>query len=132
MLELYQELHVQTLQLLVPKVYSFAEKHIEGLLERLSYTIKKAKIEYDKDFGSKSQCISLIEKGCYIICKHCDLLYDKQMSTWNGFKDFHAVRKTIVHRYNMDVKNINIEYIRRNIEAAKKLLLSLEYATRRP
>lgn len=128
-MEWYEELLCLTLNAFIPKVYSYAEKHIEGLLGRIPCTLKNASKQYGKEI--EDTCgVSDIEKGCYILCKFYNLSFEDIMLIWPGFKDFHAHRRDIVHRYSGCHPYSNATYIHANIDAAKEFLSELERQTR--
>lgn len=129
MMEWYEEVSCQTLQAFIPKVYSYAEKHIEGLLGRIPCTTKKASAQYSKEMADTNG-VSDIEKGSYILCKHYNLSFDEIMLKWPGFKEFHSLRKEIEHRYKEQYSCSSVDYVLANIDRAKEFLSSLEQHTR--
>ena len=129
-LDWYENIHNQTINMFVPKVYSYAEKHVIELLKRKSFTIQKARKIYRNEKGT-TQGISDIQKGCFIICKCCDIPQDEIWSNWKNFDDFHSRRVALEHRFDTSKKDeINIEYILKNIENAKIFLSNLEKLSR--
>ena len=129
MMEWYEEAACQAMQAFIPKVYSYAEKHIEGLLGRIPCTINEAGEQYRKEHKD-TRGISDIEKGCYMLCRHYDLSFEDIMSRWPGFKDFHSLRKDIEHRYKEQWSCSNVDYVLANIASAEEFLSALEQQTR--
>lgn len=127
-IEIYEEFHKVALEMLLVRVYSYAERHLEILLSRLSYDGKKAKDEYSKD-NQPQKGISDIEKYFYIIKKYKILSIDRISDIWINYNEFHIFRKDIIHRkaHNCSIK---IDYIHSNLTQISKLLLTIEAETR--
>lgn len=127
-IEFYKEFQKEALEMLLIKVFSYAEKYFEILLSRLSYTRNKAIKEYSND-GEPRNNISDIEKFFYILKKHKKLSIIQITDIWNDYNNFHSLRKDIVHR-SAPKKTINIEYINLNLSQISKLLMTIEADTR--
>ena len=87
-IELYESLHNQSFEMLISKIYSYAEKHMEELLKRISYSRNKSADEYKKDKGN-IHGISDIEKHFYVIRKHNNLPEMNISEFWKDFKAIH-------------------------------------------
>lgn len=127
-IELYESLHNQSFEMLISKIYSYAEKNMEELLKRISYSRSKSTNEYKKDKGNIHR-ISDIEKYFYIIRKYSNLPEMNITEFWKDFKAIHQLRNDIEHHYSYQAKPILIEDIRSNIAQAKKMLLHIEEIT---
>lgn len=129
-IELYESLHNQSFEMLISKIYSYAEKHMEELLKRISYSRNKSADEYKKDKGN-IHGISDIEKHFYVIRKHNNLPEMNISEFWKDFKAIHQLRNNIEHHYSHSAKPISIEYIKSNIVQAEKMLLHIERITQK-
>ncbi|MBR4963563.1 MAG: hypothetical protein IKY54_06665, partial [Muribaculaceae bacterium] len=96
-IEFYKEFHKVALEMLLVKVFSYAEKHFEILLSRVSYNRSKAKKEYSKN-GQPTKDVSDIEKFFYILKKHKKLSIVQISDIWIDYKAFHLLRNDITHR----------------------------------
>ena len=127
-IELYKEFHKVALEMLLVKVFSYAEKHFEILLSRVSYNRSKAKKEYSKD-GQPTKGVSDIEKFFYILKKHKKLSIVQISDIWIDYKAFHLLRNDITHRKAHN-NSIDIDYINSNLTQISKLLMIIEIETR--
>lgn len=127
-IEFYKEFQKEALEMLLIKVFSYAEKHFEVLLSRLSYNRSKAINEYLRD-RQPMHNISDIEKFFYILKKHKKLSIAQITDIWIDYNTFHVLRKDIVHRRTPE-KAISIEYINSNLIQISKLLMIIEAETR--
>lgn len=127
-IEVYEEFHRVVLEVLFVKVFSYAERHFEILLSRLSYNRNKAKREYSKD-GQPMNGISDIEKYFYIIKKYKKISIVEISDIWKDYNVFHLLRNDIVHRKNYN-KSIDINYIKNNLAQIFQLLITIEADTR--
>lgn len=127
-IEFYKEFHRTALEMLLVKVFSYAEKHFEILLSRLSYNRNKAIKEYSKD-GQPTNSVSDIEKYFYIIKKYKKLSIVKITDIWIDYNAFHLLRNEITHR-KIHNNSINIDYIKINLIQITKLLTTIETETR--
>lgn len=127
-IEFYKEFHKVALEMLLVKVFSYAEKHFEILLSRVSYNRSKAKKEYSKD-GQPTKDVSDIEKFFYILKKHKKLSIVQISDIWIDYKAFHLLRNDITHRKAHN-NSIDIDYINSNLTQISKLLMIIEAETR--
>ena len=127
-IEFYKEFHRVTLEILLVKVFSYAERHFEILLSRLSYNRSKAKREYSKD-GQPMNGISDIEKYFYILKKYKKISIVEISDIWKDYNVFHLLRNDIAHRKNYN-KSIDINYIKNNLAQIFQLLITIEADTR--
>ena len=127
-IEFYKEFHRVTLEILLVKVFSYAERHFEILLSRLSYNRNKAKREYSKD-GQPMNGISDIEKYFYILKKYKKISIVEISDIWKDYNVFHLLRNDIAHRKNHN-KSIDINYIKNNLAQIFQLLITIEADTR--
>ena len=127
-IEFYKEFHRVTLEILLVKVFSYAERHFEILLSRLSYNRNKAKSEYSKD-GQPMNGISDIEKYFYILKKYKKISIVEISDIWKDYNVFHLLRNDIAHRKNYN-KSIDINYIKNNLAQIFQLLITIEADTR--
>lgn len=127
-IEFYKEFHKVALEMLLVKVFSYAEKHFEILLSRVSYNRSKAKEEYSKD-GQPTKDVSDIEKFFYILKKHKKLSIVQISDIWIDYKAFHLLRNDITHRKAHN-NSIDIDYINSNLTQISKLLMIIEAETR--
>ena len=128
-ISIYEELFSETKEMLISKVYSYAEKHMNVLLSLLNYNHKKITKEY-KDNNPTTQGISDIDKCCYILQSNFGLEDNLLGVYWPKFKDFHKLRKDIEHRYNHEYVTIDTEMIKKNLNYALQLLKQIELVTR--
>ena len=127
-IEFYKEFHKVALEMLLVKVFSYAEKHFEILLSRVSYNRSKAKKEYSKD-GQPTKDVSDIEKFFYILKKHKKLSIVQISDIWIDYTAFHLLRNDITHRKAHN-NSIDIDYINSNLTQISKLLMIIEIETR--
>ena len=127
-IEFYKEFHKVALEMLLVKVFSYAEKHFEILLSRVSYNRSKAKKEYSKN-GQPTKDVSDIEKFFYILKKHKKLSIVQISDIWIDYKAFHLLRNDITHRKAHN-NSIDIDYINSNLTQISKLLMIIEIETR--
>lgn len=127
-IEIYKEFHRVALEILLVKVFSYAERHFEILLSRLSYNRKKAIKEYSND-GQPKNGISDIEKYFYVLKKYKKISVVKISDIWKDFNEFHLLRNDIAHRKNYN-NSININYIKNNLAQIFQLLITIETETR--
>ncbi len=127
-LEIYEEFHRVALEALLVKVFSYAERHFEILLSRLSYNRNKVTREYSKD-RQTTNGISDIEKYFYILKKYKKISIVEISDIWKDYNVFHLLRNDIVHRkiYN---NSIDIDYIKINLAQIFQLLITIETETR--
>lgn len=128
-ISIYDELFTETKEMLICKIYSYAEKHTNELLSMLGYNHKKISNEY-KSSNPSTQGISDIEKCCYILQNYFGLEQNLLEMYWPIFKDFHKLRKDVEHRYNHSYTSININMIKSNLDHAVGLLKHIELVTR--
>lgn len=127
-IEIYEEFYRVTLEMLLVKVYSYAEKHLEILLSRLLYNRNKAINEYKKD-GQPTNNVSDIEKYFYILNKYKNLNIARISDIWIDYNKFHLLRNDIVH-HKAHKNSIKIDYIHSNLTQISKLLSIVESKTR--
>ncbi|MBP3354357.1 MAG: hypothetical protein J6L02_06900 [Bacteroidales bacterium] len=125
---IYKEFQRGALEMLVVKIYSYAERHFEILLSRVSYNRSKAKNEYSKD-GQPAKGVSDIEKFFYILKKHKKLSIVQISDIWIDYKAFHLLRNDITHRTAHN-NSIDIDYVNSNLTQISKLLMIIEIGTR--
>lgn len=127
--EFYNNIYKEAMEMLVSKVYSYAEIHIELILSRIGYNIKKAQKEYHNKYGTVNG-ISDIEKSFYVISKRATIGISSITDIWQDYKDIHEIRKNVVH-HSRDVNYlIDKNYLNKNIQQIKELLCLLETKTR--
>lgn len=129
LIDLYENLRRQAFEMLVSKIYSYVEKHIEELLKRISYTRNKSINKYKKEHVT-TQGISDIEKHFYVIQQYYQLSRNIIPIFLTDFEKIHKLRNDIEHHYTYSWSEISIEFIKKNIEQAKDLLLHIEKITR--
>ena len=127
--EFYNNLCEEAMQMLVSKVYSYAEKHIELILFRIGSSIKKAQKEYRKTHISV-EGISDIEKSFYVISNNFNVGISEISEIWRDYKYMHEIRKKIEHHCGDENYSINKDYLISNIQQIKELLCLLEANTR--
>ena len=127
--EFYNNLCEEAMQMLVSKVYSYAEKHIELILFRIGSSIKKAQKEYRKTHISV-EGISDIEKSFYVISNNSNVGISEISEIWRDYKYMHEIRKKIEHHCGDENYSINKDYLISNIQQIKELLCLLEANTR--
>ena len=127
-IEFYKDFHRVTLEILLVKVFSYAERHFEILLSRLAYNRNKAIKEYSKD-GQPANGTSDIEKYFYILKKYNKLSVVEITDIWIDYNAFHLLRNDIAHRKTHN-NSINIDYIKMNLTQIAKLLITIEAETR--
>lgn len=120
---IYDEMHQETLEMLVCKVYSFAEKHMGEMLKRIHLKEKQA-----KELG-QGQGVSDMETYYMAIQKRFGIS-ESISEKWIGYKDFHRLRKDIVHHHDNEKKDVSANYILSNINQVKELLLYVEEVSR--
>ena len=128
-ISIYEELFFETKEMLISKIYSYAEKHMTELLLLLGYNHNKISKEY-RDNNPSTQGISDIDKCCYILQKHFGLENQLLDVYWPNFTVFHKLRKNIEHHYNSDYVTIDIKMIKNNLCNAQQLLKHIEFVTR--
>lgn len=124
--DIYDEMHRETMEMLVCRVYSFVEKHMEEFLKRIPLSKTQAK----KSLTGKD--VSDIVKFYSAINARFKLSIQSISDIWKGYDEFHILRKDIEHHYDYDYqpKDIPISYILTNIKQATELLLFIEENTR--
>ena len=127
-IEIYEEFHRVALEMLLVKVFSYAERHLEILLSRLSYNRNKATKEYSKD-SQPTNGVSDIEKYFYIFKKYKKLSIAEISDIWIDYHVFHLLRNDIAHRKTHN-SSIDIDYIKINLAQIYKLLTTIEAETR--
>lgn len=127
--EFYNTIYKEAMEMLVSKVYSYAEIHIELILFRIGYNIKKAQKEYKIEHKSDNG-ISDIEKSFYVISKRTTLGISNITDIWQDYQHIHTIRKNIVHHCSDDNFKIDKNFLISNIQQIKKLLCFLETKTR--
>lgn len=125
--ETVRSLMQMSMEIMLLKVYSYAEKHLEQLLSRVSLCRKQAVDLYKSDYKDV-RGVSDVEKYYYALQKHSDL--PDLCSVWTDFKTVHKMRVNIEHRYVHPCYSINKDYIIKNINQAKELLIIVERSTR--
>lgn len=128
-ISIYDELFTETKEMLICKVYSYAEKHMNKLLSMLGYNHNKISKEY-KDSKPSTQGVSDIDKCCYILYSHFDFEQNLLDRYWPMFKDFHKLRKDIEHHFDHSYVTIDIKMIKNNLDYALRLLRHIELVTR--
>ena len=108
--EFYNNLCEEAMQMLVSKVYSYAEKHIELILFRIGSSIKKAQKEYRKTHISV-EGISDIEKSFYVISNNFNVGISEISEIWRDYKYMHEIRKKIEHHCGDENYSINKDYL---------------------
>lgn len=126
---IYDEFFTETKEMLVSKVYAYAEKHLNEILSMLGYSRNVISKEY-KNSNHSTQGISDIEKCCYILQNHFELQQDLLDGHWPIFNKFHKLRKNIEHHYGHRYISIDIELIKSNLDCALQLLKHIELLTR--
>lgn len=127
-IELHKEFHKVALEMLLVKVFSYAERHFEILLSRLSYNRNKAIKEYSKD-KQPTNSISDIEKYFYILKKYKKLSVIQITDIWIDYNAFHLLRNNITHRKAHN-NSLDIGYLNSNLTQISKLLMTIEAETR--
>ena len=124
--DIYDEMHRETMEMLLCRVYSFVEKHMEEFLKR----IPLSKTQAQKSLTGKG--VSNIVKFFSAINTRFNLSIQSVSELWKDYEEFHKLRKDIEHHFDYDYqqKDIHINYILDNIEQAKKLLHFIEENTR--
>lgn len=128
---LWDDFFIETLELLLSKIYSIAEFCIEQiLLKRIGYKRKDALKEYKQD-QQPAENVSDIEKYFYVLKKSKNLTIERITDLWTDYASFHEKRKNIVHMKDSEENiDVNIDYIMSNINQIAKLLNVLEKETR--
>lgn len=127
--EFYNTLYEEAMEMLVSKVYSYAEIHIGLMLFRIGYSLNKARKEYK--IGHKSDNgISDIEKSFYVISKRATIGISNITDIWQDYKHMHEIRKNIEHHCRDVNYLIDKNFLISNIQQIKKLLCFLETKTR--
>lgn len=126
---IYDEFFTETKEMLVPKVYSYAEKHLNEILSMLGYSRNVISKEY-KNSNHSTQGISDIEKCCYILQNHFGLQQNLLDGYWPMFNKFHKLRKNIEHHYGYRYISIDTKLIKNNLDCALQLLKHIELLTR--
>lgn len=121
---IYDEMYIDTLEMLVCKVYSFVEKHLAELLKRVPISKRTAKNRY------KGKGMSDVEK--FYASLYDKFKYSRQgvSDIWKDYERMHTIRNDVVHRYYHERANITANFILSNIEQAKELLQYVEECTR--
>jgi len=122
--DIYDEMHLETMEMLICKVYSFAEKHLGELLKRIPMTENKARKRLD------GEGVSDIVKYYAVLHEKFNLSKSSVSEIWRDYEGFHTLRKNIVHHFDYEKKGINANYVLSNIEQAKELLLYVEEYSR--
>lgn len=123
----YHEFFMETKQMLITKVYSYAEKHLNELLSMIGYNQNKYSKMYEKKHSS-TKGISDIEKCCYVLQNHYGLDQNLLNEYWPMFKDFHDLRRDIIH-HDVNI-HIDTKMIKCNLDNALQLLKHIELITR--
>ena len=129
LLDIYKSLHIVAMEAVVSKVYSYAEKHMQMMVESIGYDLKHIQEEYKAD-AQPCKGVSDIEKMFYIINKHYSLPFSKITDVWSNYYDIHILRKNIEHRYDYEMQLIKIDYIIQNIEQIEEMLKAIEISIR--
>lgn len=129
LLEIFSNSHIEAMETIVSKVYSYAEKHMQMIVEKVGYNLNKVRREYSKD-GQPIKHISNIEKMFYIIKKHYSLPYSALADVWNEYSDIHNLRNMIVHKHSYERQLIKIEYIIQNLDQIERMLKGMECVIR--
>ncbi|MBO7230164.1 MAG: hypothetical protein J6V20_01995 [Bacteroidaceae bacterium] len=129
LLDIYNGLHIEAMEAIVSKVYSYAEKHMQMMVESIGYDLKHIHKEYKAD-AQPCSGVSDIEKMFYIINKHYCLPFSEISDVWSNYYDIHMLRKNIEHRYDYEKRLIKIEYIIQNIEQIEEMLKAIEISIR--
>lgn len=129
LLEIYSNLHIEAMEAIVSKVYSYAETHMQMIVENIGFNSKKVSKEYSKD-GQPEKGVSDVEKMFYIIKKYYSLPYSALTDVWNSFHDIHKLRNDIVHKYNHERQYIKVEYIIQNLDQVEEMLKVIECVVR--
>ena len=127
--EFYNNLCEEAMQMLVSKVYSYAEKHVELILVRIGYSIKKARNEFKREHES-DQGVSDIEKSFYVISKRTNIGISEISEIWQDYEHMHEIRKNIEHHCSDKNYLIDKNCLIINIQQIQKLLCLLETKTR--
>lgn len=129
LLEIFSNSHMEAMEAIVSKVYSYAEKHMQMMVESIGYDLKHIQKEYKAD-AQPCSGVSDIEKMFYIINKHYSLPFSEISDAWSNYYDIHMLRKNIEHRYDYEKRLIKIEYIIQNIEQVEEMLKVIECVVR--
>ena len=125
--ELYNSLYIEAMEMIVSKVYSYVEKHLYMICDRIKYDRKKVARIYERDNHTGKG--SDIEKIFYVINKLYYLEKQKISDYWSDFVLFHKLRTYIEHHNNYQKQLVKIEFIISNINQAKSLLNVIEMST---
>ena len=115
------------MEMIVSKVYSYVEKHLYMICDRIKYDRKKVARIYERDNHTGKG--SDIEKIFYVINKLYCLEKQKISDYWSDFVLFHKLRTYIEHHNNYQKQLVKIEFIISNINQAKILLNAIEMST---
>lgn len=129
LLEIFSNSHMEAMEAIVSKVYSYAEKHMQMMVESIGYDLKHIQKEYKVDAQTCSG-VSDIEKMFYIINKHYCLPFSEISDVWSNYYDIHMLRKNIEHRYDYEKRLIKIEYIIQNLDQIERMLKGMECVIR--
>lgn len=125
--ELYNSLYIEAMEMIVSKVYSYAEKHLYMICDRIKYDRKKIAKMYQR-YNPSNQG-SDIEKIFYVINKLYCIEKQEISDYWRDFASFHKLRTDIEHHNNYIKQLVKIEFIISNINQAKSLLNAIEMST---
>ena len=125
--DMYNSLYIEAMEMIVSKVYSYAEIHFNMLINRINYERKRVARIYKQDNPGKQG--SDIEKAFYVINKNYCLEKQRISCYWNDFELIHKLRTDIVHHNNYKKQLINIEFIKDNINQVRNLLNTIEKIT---
>lgn len=125
--DMYNSLYIESMEMIVSKVYSYAEIHFYMLINRINYKRKRVARIYKQDNPGKQG--SDIEKAFYVIKKNYCLEKQRLSCYWNDFELIHKLRTNIVHHNNYKKQLINIEFIKDNINQVRNLLNTIEKIT---
>ena len=125
--ELYNSLYIEAMEMIVSKVYSYAEKQLYMICDRIKYDRKKIAKMYQR-YNPSNQG-SDIEKIFYVINKLYCIEKQEISDYWRDFASFHKLRTDIEHHNNYIKQLVEIDYIKSNINQAKDLLNDIEAIT---
>lgn len=124
----YQEIFQECLEMLLIKIYSYIEKHLEVLMGTLGIKTREAVI--NKPIKGKVQRKSKIELYYLAIQKACSF-EASLIEKWAGFQEFRTTRNSIVHNKQTTNKQLTTKYLKESLHYGNDILLYIELQIRK-